>query len=865
MEEEKLHFKTNVQLKSIIGKDLINDDNIAILELVKNAYDANSKSALIEFKNIVVNDDASIDESNALEKKINPNNPNLIRFTNKTSRIIIQDYGVGMDRTDIVDKWLNIAFSEKRIQKKQFNRILAGAKGVGRFSCDRLGEYLNIYSRKSNNNIVHLFVDWKKFEIEGDKDLLIQGIDVSFREIRPDDFHIETGYELFEQGTILEISKLRSAWTYLDGNKWSKEKLINLKKQLEKLINPNQAYIDNQASQNVFLISLRAEEFLKEEENCIENERVNDQIKNKIFEKLNFKTTSIVSEIDKAAQTVTTTLFDKGKVIYKLIEKNVLFKFLNNTSITLYYLSPYSKAYFTKQMGFRSIEFGSIYLFINGFRIPPYGEQGDDWLKIEVRKGQGYSRNLGTREVIGRIEILDENENFKIISSREGVVKNESYRELADETGFFYKTFRRLENYIVDGIGWDSVPEELKSRFNEIEKRILEDDFNENEEIYAESDSDKFRRIYSLIHSIISTKPKDVISLYVNENLILQRVNEEKEIVEQEFEKILEDFSNNKIGIDVLNRVLEKKAELNKDLQKQLKEFSKYSTEEATAKAILELESLKNLNSRQEKTLNELVARIEKLEVEKKGKEEEINIQEKQILFQQKLLTTDLEQLLEYHHNIGISAHAIEGHLINLKEDLNKDKMPNKEDLFELIENVSYETNKIASITNLATAANFNADADEIDANLDEFINQYITKVKLGKLKSSNGDNMKINIFNNSNNDFHYHFKPLEIAIILDNLLSNARKAKATEVTIIINNSARKQLVVSFKDNGFGIKSNLFEKIFEFGFTTTSGSGLGLFHLRKIIKNKYNGTIELNKEVKSGAEFIITFNNENRL
>ncbi|UPT67010.1 MAG: ATP-binding protein [Sphingobacteriales bacterium JAD_PAG50586_3] len=43
MEQEKLHFKTNVQLKSIIGKDLINDDNIAILELVKNAYDANSK------------------------------------------------------------------------------------------------------------------------------------------------------------------------------------------------------------------------------------------------------------------------------------------------------------------------------------------------------------------------------------------------------------------------------------------------------------------------------------------------------------------------------------------------------------------------------------------------------------------------------------------------------------------------------------------------------------------------------------------------------------------------------------------------------------------------------------------------------
>jgi hypothetical protein len=40
---ETLNFKTNIQLKSIIGKDLINDDNIAILELVKNSFEAGAK------------------------------------------------------------------------------------------------------------------------------------------------------------------------------------------------------------------------------------------------------------------------------------------------------------------------------------------------------------------------------------------------------------------------------------------------------------------------------------------------------------------------------------------------------------------------------------------------------------------------------------------------------------------------------------------------------------------------------------------------------------------------------------------------------------------------------------------------------
>ncbi|MEP7235103.1 MAG: ATP-binding protein, partial [Ignavibacteriota bacterium] len=73
------HFKTNVLLKSILGKDLINDDNIAVNELVKNSYDANSKKVDIIFKNLKQNDDAT--------------NP---VYSSKSSKIIIQDFGVGM-------------------------------------------------------------------------------------------------------------------------------------------------------------------------------------------------------------------------------------------------------------------------------------------------------------------------------------------------------------------------------------------------------------------------------------------------------------------------------------------------------------------------------------------------------------------------------------------------------------------------------------------------------------------------------------------------------------------------------------------------------------------------------------------------
>ena len=98
----ELHFKTNVQLKSIIGKDLINDDNIAILELVKNSFDADAKRVNVTYLNLKDNDD-ELTQS----------------FSDKTSRLIIHDDGLGMNLEDIQDKWLNIAYSEKKSNKTQ--------------------------------------------------------------------------------------------------------------------------------------------------------------------------------------------------------------------------------------------------------------------------------------------------------------------------------------------------------------------------------------------------------------------------------------------------------------------------------------------------------------------------------------------------------------------------------------------------------------------------------------------------------------------------------------------------------------------------------------------------------------------------
>src|SRR4051794_20100589 len=111
----KVSFRVSSALKAIIGKELITDDFIAVFELVKNAFDAQATRVDITFSGL----------------------------TTDHPKIIISDNGIGMDDADFQDKWLFVAYSAKKFEpdyrnKIRSSRVFAGAKGIGRFSCDRL-------------------------------------------------------------------------------------------------------------------------------------------------------------------------------------------------------------------------------------------------------------------------------------------------------------------------------------------------------------------------------------------------------------------------------------------------------------------------------------------------------------------------------------------------------------------------------------------------------------------------------------------------------------------------------------------------------------------------------------------------------
>ncbi len=829
MSNTRYHFKTHVLLKSIIGKDLITNDNIAVLELVKNSFDANSKLVNIIFKNLKHNTDSLIN-------KVNNSAEDYGELLKKTSKIIIQDFGKGMSGFDIRTKWLNIAYSEKKRKHEEFGRLIAGAKGIGRFSCDRLGRFLDIYTRKKDNDIYHLKIDWQDFEIEGDANLEIQNVDIEVKKIEQTSFEELTGYELFDSGTILEISMLRNLWTYYESNEkkkdpeWNKSKLLELRNYLEKMINPNQAF-----KQDSFSIWVHALDFIKDDQLSPANERINGEIKNRIFDKLDFTTTSIESEISHDGKTITTVLQDKGREIFNLVEINPFESRLKNIKLVLYFMNRYAKIYFATQSGIRTKDFGSIFLFINGFRITPYGDEGNDWLGLETRKVQSYARNLGTRELVGRVEVLDNEDHFRQISNREGVEKNEYFNILTKE--FFFKILRRLEKFVVDGLDWDKVT--VKYTYDDDEdvdigvnirnftKKVESENwvFSPDDEVYSESQDAKDKRIVKALFSIINTNPSNIISLKINASIIETLVEEERE----KFEKVFEDFQ--KFDSEILDTSTQNA------IHKVKKILDKKENERRVAQLNFEEERKRRLNAEKESSRNKV-----QLEIEKKKN-----------LFLQATSKELTKEALGLIHHIKYETVEINSNVILLLSEINEQKL-DKKSISSKLSSIKLSSDKILKISDLVTHSNFNeiASTDLMDlvGYIVEYIEEYenIFKERILDIKVNGKDLTYIT-----------RFSVLELSIILDNLISNSKKAssKFAQIDLEIKNS---NLIMLFSDDGIGVKKSVSDHIFELGITTTDGSGIGLYTCLDLM-NKIGGNIRYlgNGIVLKGATFELVF------
>lgn len=758
------NFKISAALKNLIGKELITDEFVAVFELVKNSFDANATKVEVIFEN--------------------NNEP-------QNARIIIKDNGKGMNYDDLKNKWLFVAYSAKRTGKENDDyrdkikpqRIFAGAKGVGRFSCDRLGSNLNLISIKNEPKakIENLVVNWEDFENSDEEEFI--NIKVSHRELKTNSYNLK-------HGTVLEISGLRDIW--------DRTRILKLKKSLAKLINPNQGNDSDKFDIDI----IAKDEAIADKTEKNKLDVVNGLVKNSIFETLEIKTSNILVQISPKGDVIETILQDRGDLIYHLKEKNP-YTDLKNISVYLFQLNRTAKGNFTKAMGIEPVKYGSVFMYKNGFRVYPYGEPGEDLLLIDNRKQQGYNRFLGTRDLIGRIEINGEQADLKETTSRDGgLVKTETYYHLVE---FFYDyVLKRLENYVVNIIQWG-------------DERINRETGEVRPELWAR---DVKVQILEMITGFFNLK--NYIDVQYNKDFL--KIISDKQ--EKSVDKIVKNIS--RAAAKSGNPEMIKEAKI---IEKAVKNI-KADAEIATAKA-------------------------EKAETLRKQTEEKLEAVVSQKNFLQSEISDDTKNLESILHHIGLTTNLIKTDIENLAKAINKGS--SMEELAEIVKRISRQNEKITSFSKYFKKVNFNIYTNKLDVDIVSFTNEYIENV-YKKRDDLRRNRELLNVKINTPKDFVHKikFSPIDMIIVLDNLISNSSKHEASEVELTWRKSG-KSIELSFKDNGAGIKDNVVENIFDFGFTTSRrGSGIGLYHVKEIIE-KLNGTITVNNKLKKGVEFIISF------
>ncbi|AUD02165.1 ATP-binding protein [Spirosoma pollinicola] len=828
---DQLTFKISTGLKKIIGRDLITDDFIAVFELVKNSYDAYAKNV-----NIIFNNDY----------------------------LIIKDNGKGMSLEDLKNKWLFVAYSakidgteDKEIEIKDSNyrdklnkRYYAGAKGIGRFSSDKLGSRLRLITKqKGSDTIEQLDIDWGDFEEDSSEEFADIKVD---HKTLPKEFYSDFGH-----GTTIEITELRSSWDRI--------KIKQLRHSLEKLINP---FANSESDFSISIECKRELETDKKEK--IARDKINGPIENFIFETLNVKTTQINSVIDK--NFITTKLIDRGTPVYEIREPNLYYNYLEDVRYQLFFLNTAAKNNFTRQMGLEPIKFGSVFLFKNGFRVYPFGDPGDDELGMDHRKQQGYARFLGTRDLLGRIEIFtDDPEQFKEVSSRDGgLIETEAYEQLV--SSFFDKCLKRLERYVVD-VQWNYKLD-----------RNLGDDKDQEDTNIIESSLGGRTQIIEIIKRLADNKEVEIISY--NKDLINVLEGDIGKVSDKVFKsliKIADKTEDNTFKLQVLTaeekynklkqekersdreaeeeRRKRKEAEAEAEQAKQDKEEAQRERQQAEKdKQRAELEAKEKELQRREEELKRKEAEQRAIEAEKKRiLEEEARkyaekakeVKENQVRFLQSVKAIEYDDIRDLNHIIGINSDNIRKRLLLFKRKYDKNSDISKSDVLDFIKSISLANDKIRAIATFTTKGNFLKAASDTNGDIVNFIVEYFENIYQYLFDDFNVS------FINPRVEFITHFKPIEISVVLDNLVSNSRKKKATKLQIeFIKNDD--SLVIIFRDFGKPLDSAIvdWKTIFEEGVTTTNGSGLGLSHVNKIIKDM-KGSISVNTAFKEGFELVI--------
>lgn len=398
--EIPVKFKPRARLLLQLGDQLIKNESIASVELVKNSYDADANKVDIYMENV---DDP------------------------KNGIIIIEDDGYGMDAKTVEDVWMEPGsdFKSEKFARRElspkYQRLPIGEKGIGRFGVHKLGNRIEMTTKKENAKEVYVKIDWTDFN--NYRYLEQIPIKIIEREI-PQLFKNE------KTGTTIVISDLRKDWT--------RGVARNVKRTITALVSPFESNDSFKAEFDIadkpgwfsgllewkdikdyslfhFKVTINGnsiKEFkyeftpwasmpkLSERIETLENELVNkfsdlEDGDGKTFSLGNFDIGDVVFE---------GYIFDRDSFVLRFgVSDKVGFKsYLNNNS--------------------------GIRVFRDGLRVYDYGEPENDWLGLDLRRVNQPTKRLSNNIIIGAI-YLKRTDSFDLIekTNREGFVENAAY------------------------------------------------------------------------------------------------------------------------------------------------------------------------------------------------------------------------------------------------------------------------------------------------------------------------------------------------------------------------------------------------------------------------------------------------------
>jgi signal transduction histidine kinase len=523
-----------------IGSELIKDRYAAVVELVKNAFDADSPEVNINFSTF----------EKEVEKKI-------AQFI----KIVIADKGHGMSREDVVKKWLVPSTDDKLKQNTSpKGRKLQGRKGIGRYAASILGDDLLLETVNERSELTTIYVEWKAFE----NSEYLEDVDVLVETVNTDK----------GQGTTLTII---GGTEHLE--QWTENEINKLIFELKKLLSPTFIYKESKSAHEIedniehFDIKLEFKDFpvgpYHEFSETIEpypllelydyriagkvseNGKaqliyINNRISNSKEEKIEF-TINLASrkdiDLDYCGEvTLDFRVYDREPdAIDNLIKKGL------KDPITK---KPVSVSDVKSLLN----SYNGIGVYRNGFRIRPLGDPGYDWLELDKARVLKPASRIGSNQVIGFIQIQSE-EVSRLMekSARDGLKENKQYNGLKEigkqvlqrlqEKRYLYRKkaglgreIAKLEKKILKLFEYEDLKKEVKKKLDAF--GVKKDDQEIIIDLIKKKESEQNKTVEELRNAIAVYQGQATLGKIVN--VILHEGRSPLSVIKNETDTIME-------------------------------------------------------------------------------------------------------------------------------------------------------------------------------------------------------------------------------------------------------------------------------------------------------------------------------------